>query len=268
MIGRNLGLCVALTYSSWSAVAPSSQGDEIVQQSIKNVNADWAAAPQYDFTERDVITQNGKRTAKTYQVMMIGGSTYNKLIAVDNQPLPTGQAAAEDEKLQQEIERRREESPATRQKRVAKYENERRQDHALMTEMAKAFDFALTGQETIAGRRCFALSATPKSGYTPQNRQTQILKGMRGKMWVDVQQYQWVRVHAEVFRPVSFGLFFARVKPGTEFTFEQEPVQGNLWLPSHFSMNLNARVFISSRSSTHDETYSNYHRATQVQAQR
>ena len=83
---------------------------------------------------------------------------------------------------------------------------------------------------------------------------------MRGKMWIDAEQYQWVRVHAEVFRPVAFGLFIAHVEPGTEFTLEEKPVQSGLWLPSHFSMQVRANVLFLSRNSNDDETYSNYHR--------
>jgi hypothetical protein len=130
-----------------------------------------------------------------------------------------------------------------------------------MREMIKAFDFKLSGEQTVNGRRCVVLNATPKAGYRPPSRDTQVLTGMRGTMFVDAEKYQWVKVHAEVFRPVSFGLFFATVRPGTEFTLEQAPVAGNLWLPSHFSMNVNARVLLWSHDSADDETYSNYHLA-------
>ena len=260
---QHAGLYFALAFTCWAVDSPAERTRDIIQRSVANMNTDWAAAPQYDFTERDSINQNGKQTVKTYQVMMIEGSPYNKLIALNNQPLPAAQAAEEDRKAQKEIDRRQHESPEAKRNRVAQYQRERHQDHELMSEMAKAFDFSLSGEDTVDGRRCFALNATPKPGYQPPNRDTQVLKGMRGKLWVDADQYQWVKVHAEVFRPVNFGLFFARVKPGTEFTFEQKPVQGNLWLPSHFSMNLNARVFVASKRSHDDETYSDYHRATE-----
>jgi hypothetical protein len=260
---QHAGLYFAVVFTCWAVDSPTERAKDIVRRSVDNMNADWAAAPQYGFTERDLTDHNGKKTGKTYQVMMIEGSPYNKLIALDNQPLSSAQAAEEDRKAQKEIDRRRHESPEARRKRVSQYEQERHQDHELMSEMAKAFDFSLSGEDTVGGRRCFMLDATPKSGYQPPNRETQVLKGMRGRLWVDADQYQWAKVHAEVFRPVTFGLFFARVKPGTEFTFEQRPVQGNLWLPSHFSMNLNARVFISSKRSRDDETYSDYHRATE-----
>jgi hypothetical protein len=263
---RRINLVLFLSLSCWAAVGTPNRAEEIVQRSVANTNADWKAAPQYDFTERDVNTRQGSRTEKTYQVMMIAGSTYNKLIAVNGAPLSGAQAAAEDRKLQQEIKRRRSESPAARQRRVAEYQKERHQDYALMGEMVKAFDYKLAGEETVNGRRCFVLDATPKPGYRPPTRETQVLKGMRGRMWVDAEEYQWVKVHAEVFRPVTFGLFIARVYPGTEFTLEEKPVQGNLWLPSHFSTNVKARILVLSRRSSDEETYWNYRRSGALEA--
>lgn len=250
------------TYPCLGAATTPNQAEEIVRRSVANTNADWSAAPQYDFTERDVVSQGGSRSVKTYRVIMLDGSPYNELIAINGEPLPAAQAAAEKQKLEQETSRRGRESTADSRKRIAEYLRERRQDRELMSEMAKAFDFKLAGEETLDGRRCFVLIATPKTGYQPTSRETQVLKGMRGKMWVDEKAFQWVKVHAEVFRPVNFGLFIARVKPGTEFTLEQKPFQGNLWLPSHFSMNLNARILILSRRSTDDETYTDYHHSS------
>ena len=45
--------------------------EEIIHRSVQNTDADWAVAPQYAFTERDVVTSHGKRTTKTYQVTMM-----------------------------------------------------------------------------------------------------------------------------------------------------------------------------------------------------
>jgi hypothetical protein len=233
---------------------------EIVQRSVENTNADWAVAPQYSFTERDIITRNGRQTVKTYQVVMLSGSPYNKLLSSDGHKLSPDQAAAEESKLQHEIVRRQKETPGARQKRLEEYQNERRQDHALMQEMVKGFSFKLLRQEAMNGRRCFVLGATPRPGYEPTSRDTKVLKGMRGTMWVDTKQYRWVKVYAEVFRPVEFGLFIARVQPGTEFTLEEMPVEGNVWLPSHFSTRVRAKILLFSRQSLDDETYSNYRR--------
>jgi hypothetical protein len=243
-----------------SRAAESLDAPEIVQRSVQNTNADWAAAPQFHYIERDVITKGGKRTEQTYRVFLIEGSPYHQLIAIDGQELSSSQAADQQRRLRQEINRRQKETPAQRTKRIAAYRNQRRQDHELMQQMAKAFRFQLTGQDMVNGRRCYVLQATPLAGYVPTSRDTKVLKGMRGTMWIDTEQYQWVKVHAEVFRPVAFGLFIAHVEPGTEFTLEHEPIEGNIWLPSHFTTRVRANVLFFSRRSTEDDTFTDYRR--------
>ena len=59
----------------------------IVSRSVQNTVADWKAAPRYNYVERDVVLKNDERTVKTYQVMMIEGSPYYKLIAENDEPL-------------------------------------------------------------------------------------------------------------------------------------------------------------------------------------
>jgi len=260
-LARKAGAAVSAAFlvsAALGADAASGRVEEIVARSVQNTNADWAAAPRWDFTEHDVITKDGKKIVKASEVTMIDGSPYNKPIAWNGHPLSAAQAANEERKLQQETARRRDESPAARQKRIAEYQKQRRQDRELMQQMARGFRFKLLGEEMVDGRRCFALEATPRPGYEPPTRDTKVLTGMRGKMWIDAEQYQWVKVHAEVFRPVRFGLFIARVQAGTEFTLEQKAVAGNVWLPSHFETRVRAKVLVFSRRSIDDETYSDY----------
>ena len=170
-------------------------------------------------------------------------------------------------KLQQAIAGRGRETSGQRRKRIAKYERERQQNEAPLREMVDAFSFRLAGEETVRGRRCFVLDGAPKPGYHPSSRETKALTGMRGRLWIDEQQFQWVRVQAEVFRPVPFGLFIAKVEPGTQFFLEQEPVNGTLWLPSHFSMRAAAKVLrVWSHNTTEKKTYSDYRLASRDQA--
>jgi hypothetical protein len=60
--------------------------------------------------------------------------------------------------------------------------------------MVRAFAFTPLGEEQRNGRHCFMFRALPRPDYQAVSRETKVLKGMRGKMWIDAQQYQWVRV--------------------------------------------------------------------------
>ena len=138
----------------------------------------------------------------------------------------------------------------------------------MMNEMTSAFNYRLRGEGTLAGHSVYILDATPKPDYVPPDREAKVLVGMRGQMWIDKQTAQWVKVVAEVIKPVEFGLFIARVGPGTRFELEQSPVGDGIWLPTHFSMNVNASVLgFFSQNSTDDETYTHYEPNREVLAE-
>ncbi len=233
---------------------------EIVRQSVRNIQADWKQAPGYSFIERDVESKhNAAPTIKSYEVLMIDGSPYHRLLAINDRPIPTSEQALELRKLEGEIYKRQHESDRDRRKRIAKYEKERRRDQAMLMNMVEAFDFQPAGEAIVDGHDCWVLDAKPKPGYQPKDRETKVLAGMRGRLWIDKSRHQWVRVQAEVFKPVSFYGFIAKVGPGTHIVLDQEPVADNLWLPKSFSLRVNATAFgFFDESSTDDETYRRY----------
>ena len=81
-----------------------------------------------------------------------------------------------------------------------------------------------------------------------------MLIGMRGEMWIDQQTYKWVKVTAEVIRPVSIEGFLAEVEPGTRFEIEKTPVAPGIWQIAHFTMQSRAKVlhFIDKNSAEED----------------
>lgn len=247
------GLCAA-------AVSERPDAQQIVKRSLEAMETNWNQAPNFSFHERDVESKHDSAPViKSYEVLMIDGSQYNRLIAVGDKPLTAAEQAEEQRKLQLEIQRRSHESTRERNRRIAKYQKERERDHAMLMAMADAFDFRIVGDEAVNGHDCWVLDATPKRGYQPPDRETRVLTGMRGRLWVDKTQNQWVKVRAEVIKPVSFYGFFAKVGPGTKFELEQEPVADNLWLPSHFSVRVNASAFgFINENSSDDEKYDKY----------
>jgi hypothetical protein len=240
--------------------APDQPGfvRQLVQRSVTAMDRDWQQAPEYVFRERDIEIDGRHKTLKTQRVWMIDGSPYYELTGLNGEPLPPQQRAEEQRKLQREVEKRRRESPSARSRRIADYMKERRQDHALMREMTDAFVFKLVGEEKLNGHDVYVLDASPKPGYHPKTMETRVLTGMRGRMWIDRKTDQWVKVEAEVFQPVTFGLFIAKVQPGTRFELEQAPVTPEIWLPTHFRMSVNASILWWQKNSVDDETYSDY----------
>jgi hypothetical protein len=266
VVVRELILLVLAAVVTYPAAVNAPEVQEIIQRSVKHVQADWNQAPKYSFVERDVGSKrNSQPTIRSYEVIMIDGSPYRRLIAVNDRTISPGEQAEEERKLSDEVQRRQRESDRERSKRVGKYLRERQQDRAMFNALAMAFDFQTAGQATVAGHDCWVFNASPKPGYKPTNRETKVLTGMRGQLWVDKRSNQWVKVEAQVVKPVNFAGFLARVGPGTRFLLELEPVEGNLWLPKHFSVHVKASAlgFIN-EDSDDDETYRGYRHIPQA----
>jgi len=251
-----------LTLSAALATAGQENVQTIIQRSVQANNEGWQAAPAYSDFECD---RQGVGT-RTYEVLMILGSPYERLVAVNGKPLMPGEQAKEQQKLDKVTAQRRGESEQQRGKRIAKYEKERNRDHLLMDEMAKAFNFKLVGEQRSGPFDVYVLKATPKPGYHPPNTETKVLTGMQGELWIDKETFQWVKVEAEVIYPVSIAGFLARVEPGTRFELEKMPVGDGIWLPKHFAMKSRAKIlFLFTSQKQEDETYFDYRKAVAPQ---
>ena len=268
MVRCTLVLSVATAAAGMFALAAAPNPDDIISKSIAVTKSDWAEASKYSYLERDVESKrHDPRMAKTFRVLMIDGSPYNLVTAIEDRPLAPDEKAAEQRKLQREIQKRQKESERERDKRIAKYKKESERDHDMLQEMITAFEFHLNGEAQVDGRSCWVLDAEPKPGYEPTDHEGRVLKGMKGRLWIDKATYQWVKVHAEVVKPVTFYGFLAKVGPGTAFDLEQAPVAGDVWMPKAFSVSVRGSALgLFSENSTESDTYRDYQPMPQAAA--
>ena len=226
----------------------------IVERSVAANDKDFAAEPQFNFKERDRV---GK-TVKTFQITMIDGSPYQRLLS-SGTPLSAEREDSELQKERKAAAERRAQTPEQREKRIADYTKQLRSDHEMMSQLSLGFEFEIAGTRKVGQRTVWILTATPKHGYRPPNLDCQVLPGMRGEMWIDQDTYEWVKVTAQVIRPVSIGGFLAEVEPGTRFEIEKAPVAPGIWQITHFSMQSQAKVlhFIK-HNSTEEDWYSDF----------
>ena len=235
----------------------------IIQHSAEASERDWAAVPQFDNSERD-RTKDGD---KTYSVTMLEGSPYERLVAVNGKNLTGRKQKEEQEKYEKAVAARQHESADQRSRRIAKYETDRKRDHTLIQQMISAFDYRLVGKRNLNGFQVYVLKATPRGGYKPIDRDSEVLTGMEGTMWIDQKTFQWVKVEAHVMHPVRIEGFLAEVEPGTRFEVEKRPVDGDIWLASRYSMRANARVLLLfPHRGQEDDSYFNYHKQSSASA--
>jgi hypothetical protein len=130
--------------------------------------------------------------------------------------------------LQKSAADRRKETAEQRKARLAKEEKERE----FTRQIPRAFDLRLAGSESISGRDCYVIEGTPRAGYKPVDRTTRFFPHLKGRLWIDKENYSLVRGEAEVIDTISYGLVLARIHKGTKVRFEQTRVNDEVWLPA------------------------------------
>ena len=222
--------------------APDPAG--IVRQSLERDRRNFELLKNYTYTETnedreyDKAGHLKKTESETYEVLVLGGREYGKLIARNGKPLSDNDARKVQEKLDRELKRRENETPQEK----ARLEKERQKQREFANELPAAFDFRLIGEETVSGRPVWVISGEPKPGYRARDPLAKVVTKMRGKIWIDKTELQWVRVEAESIGSISFGLGLVRIGPGSVVRFEQTRVNDEVWLPSSGNIKVNARL--------------------------
>lgn len=216
---------------------------------IRDVRAglrtDEALLRQYTFKERrrDVkVSKLGKihlgpwRAFEVYP-SEVPGETYKRLVSVNDVALPAADLERRDAEHRKtvldQLEQIRVESPAQREKRLAKKARERREEQDVIDDVFAVYDIVVLGRETIDGRPAIVTSLTPRKKARTKSEAGSYLKRMRGKAWIDEADRQVVRLEMDVIDDITIGFgLLARMHKGSAMTFRRTLVNGEIWLPA------------------------------------
>ena len=202
----------------------------------------------YTYIDREVENkldgkgQTKSTEVKTYEVLEIYGEPVQRLIAKDDKPLDTKEAAKEEEKIQKIIDKRKNESEEERKKRENKAVKEREDGRKFVREVADAYNFKLVGTEEVGGREAWVIDGEPRPGFEPQMKEAKLLSKFRGRVWIDKGDLQLSKMDIEAIDTVSFGWVVARIHKGMRVMLEQTRVNDEVWLPRHVTFKVDARV--------------------------
>ena len=244
-------LVVCATFPCLLAAQNAMDAREIVRRSIELDRKNEAIARNYTFLERNetrIMDRSGKpRKApeiRTFDVTLLEGSPYRRLVARNDRPLSPQEERKEEEKLRKSIDERRKETPAERQRRIAEWDRKQQRQREPFREIPDAFDFRLAGEETLNGRAAYAIAATPKPGYKPKLAAAAYFPKLKGKLWIDKRDNEWVKAEFETLDTISFGGILVRLAKGSRVTFEETRVNDEVWLPKRIAVSLSARVML------------------------
>jgi hypothetical protein len=248
-----------------SGALSQEQMQNLRQIVIEHYRANYQKQRDYTYIDREVENQldgqGGIKSteSKTYEIMELYGEQVQRLIAKDDKPLSEKDAAKEKERIEKLTNKRKNESEEDRAKRQAGEEKQREKNREFVREVADAYDFHLLGSEMLNGRDAWVIGAEPRPGFQARLKEAKILPKYHGRLWIDKNDLQLVKLDVEAIDTVSFGWFLARIHKGTRLVMEQTRVNQEVWLPQHISFRLDARVAVFKEYNLeNDETFHDY----------
>jgi len=238
---------------------------EIVQRSIEADHRSWELERSYTYRQRSVerrLSKHGEAKSteiKTYDVTYYYGREYSRLIEKNDEPLSDSDRKKEDEKLEKFLSKLRHESPEELAKHEAREKKDREEGRAFLRDMLNAYDFTLLGEETINGADTWVVDATPRKDFHPTQPHADVLSKIKGKIWIEKKEYNWVKAEAETIDTITWGVFLVRIHKGSRLSFQQLHLNDEVWLTQRFYINGGARLgLVKNEAIEQEDTFSNY----------
>jgi len=215
----------------------------------------------YTYMERDEdrrlnsLGQVKSETVDVSRIIVVNGARFEQLLEHNGQ-LPS---AKEQKQSDNDLDKLKHETPDEQTTRLRNNQENR----AFLRDVLEAFDFRLVGEEIVGGRPAYVLHATPHPGYHAHGKYAKMFSRVEGKLWVDKQDYGWIKVDGQVTQSFSLGLILARVERGSHIIMEQTCVGGAVWVPRRIEIRATARIlFLKSLDIQRTLTYTDYRPAS------
>jgi hypothetical protein len=260
---------------SWGLACSSVRAQdarEIVRKSVELDQANWLRMKDYTWIAKetelhlDSAGQVKSQDTKMWETVVLYGEPHRRMLEQNGRPLSASEQRREQEKLDKTVAKLERETGAQRQRRLAEDEKERERDRDFLREVTDLYDLRLEGEDKIDGSDTWVITATPKLGYQPKRRDAKPLLKIKGKIWIDKAEYQWVRLEAETTGTISYGLFLARLNAGAKLVFEQTRVNDEIWLPKREYVSGSGRLGLLKKIAMTQELTWNSYRKFQVES--
>ena len=234
---------------------------QVVLPSVLATERSWAMRDHYTYMERDddrrlnSLGQVKSETVDVTRMMVVNGARFDQLVEHNGQ-LPS---AKEQKQSDDDLDKLKHETPDEQTARLRKDQENR----AFLRDVLEAFDFRLVGEEVVNGRPAYVLHATPHPGYHAHGKYAKMFSRVEGRLWVDKQDFGWIKVDGQVTQSFSLGLILARVERGSHIIMEQTCVGESVWVPKRIEIRATARIlFLKSLDIQRTLTYTDYRPAS------
>jgi hypothetical protein len=200
---------------------------------------------------------------RAFEVTPVGAMFVERLISVNGKELSASEREKEDKRVQKEVEdiiKRREKKEQKEERARAKGEKEKEDDSVEIKDFLHISEITSVRREMFRGHEVIAFDFEPRKGFKPKNRGEDIVNKLAGTIWVDETAKQVARLEARLTGSYKIGGgMLASIGASTAFSFEQEKIGDEVWLPSSMEANISARVLLLAKfNRSVERRYSEY----------
>jgi hypothetical protein len=199
---------------------------------------------------------------KTYEVTPVGDELVERLMSVNGKELSASEREKEDKRVQKEVEdiiKRREKKEQKEERARARGEKEK-EDDIEIKDFLRISEITSVRREMFRGHEVIAFDFEPRKGFKPKTRGEDIVNKLAGTIWVDEAAQQVARLEARLTDSYKIaGGVLASIGASTAFSFDQEKIGDEVWMPSSMEANISARVLLLAKfNRSVERRYSDY----------
>jgi hypothetical protein len=160
----------------------------------------------------------------------------DRIVQFSDEPLPPEQQVKQERRLKKLLS---DHDAVKNELQDQKAETQRR--IRMVKAFPMAFFFSFVGREKGLLRFDFR----PNPGFSPKDRETQMYRGMEGKVWVEPVQERIVQLKGKLVKDVSFGWgIFGRLNKGGIYEISQTQMSPGIWRITTLNVDVKGRMYL------------------------
>ncbi len=250
-------VCLLILHVSWGRTGQQERDETsypelefVLEQVRKNLNSDRMLLSNYTYNEVETVRFLDKDSTvkrikeKRYEVFPSFDEEllYRKLVEENGELVSKKDLEKQDRKYRKRVEKwekkARKKGISDEEARRLREEEEGEKEQRAVDDVFRLYEFELLGRGSVGEYSTYLIGFSPRPDYKPRVKEVKLLKKISGKAWVSDEDFQLVRIEADLIENASFGLgILAKLHKGATMSFQRRKVNGEVWLPAvaHFS---------------------------------
>ena len=233
------------------------------QKAIDKIKEDYAGTSLEEETDYDSDGKVKKHIVTESTFFYFDGEEISTVTKRDGKSLSADEEKKETDKAQkrvEEIQKHQAKKDAKEEKDKEKGQQENDDSDVGIEIFLRTCQFVNPRRERFRGQDLLVFDFEANPEYKPRNLTERLVQKLAGSIWVDEKARDVVRLEAYFAGDAEIaGGALASVQKGSNFVFEQEYVNNEVWLPTLAEIHIGARVLLVKGFRATDVTrYSDY----------